>query len=180
MSKRVVRIPHVDLDARGDIQTHGKQTPFRGVWHSTECGDAHGITELEGVVGFWMEQNLGYGAHVIIDKDGNSALCADPNQITYAVEHHNTNTWSVELIGYARFTPKLWWARVKQLDKLARWMAWLNLEYGVPLQFGVSRGWSRHLDQSKAFGGSHTDPGVFFPYRFVLRKARKYRKNGWM
>jgi len=177
--RKWVRRPRIQYEARGLVAVHSKSTPVRGVWHSTECGDLPGIAELQGVVNFWKNQELGYGAQLVIDKDGNSALCANPDEITWAVENHNTGTFSVELIGFARFNGKLWWLRKAQLDKLAKWMAWLNLEYGVPLSFDVNKGWSRHLDQSKAFHGSHTDPGTGFPYKYVLRKAKQYRVNGW-
>ncbi len=174
-----VRRPRVDLDARGRIETHGTHDVDRGVWHSTECGDVPGVRELEGVVSYWEKQGRGYGAQVIIDKDGNSALCANPHEICWAVENHNTGTFSIELVGFARFTPRIWFARHAQLDKLARWMAWLNLEYGVPLRESPSYGWSTHALQSATYGGTHTDPGRGFPKRYVLRLARKYRKEGW-
>lgn len=178
---KVVRRPRIDLDARGRIQTHGKMTPIRGDWHTTECGDATGITELEGVVGFWERQGLGYGAHVIIDKDGNSALCSDLDQVTWHTENRNTGMIGIELIGFARFVPKIWWARRTQLDKLARWIAWINKEYGIPIRFSTSSAWSGHIDQTIAYNlpSGHTDPGKWFPKGYVLRLARKYRKQGW-
>lgn len=177
--KKSVHEPVVKYDARGSIQTHGTQKPVRGVWHSTECGDSPGIQELQAVVNFWKNQGLGYGAQLMIDKDGNTAVCANPDQITWAVENHNTGTYSVELVGYAKFGKLTWFTRLPQLRELAKWMAWLNKQYGIPLTLNVNAGWSRHLDQSKAFGGTHTDPGTGFPRGFVLTLARRYRKNGW-
>lgn len=173
---RNVRRPRVDYDARGKVATHGPHLPIRGIWHDTESHDYAGIRDLAGIVSFWQNQARGYGAHVIIDKDGNSALCANPNEITWHVGGRNTDSFGIELVGFASFTPKLWFARRAQLDKLARWMAWLNLEYGVPLRFGVNRGWSGHRDQPNA---DHTDPGSWFPKNYVLRLANKYRKEGW-
>lgn len=174
-----VRRPKIDLDARGIVATHGPHQPLRGVWHDTEGHDAAGIRDLLGVAQFWHGQNLGYGAQVIIDKDGNSALCANPDEIVWCVENHNTGTVSIELIGFASFVPSVWLARPKQLDKLAKWMAWLRLEYGIPLDHNVNKGWSGHADQSKAFGGSHYDPGTGFPSKLVLARARHYYKAGW-
>lgn len=175
-----VRRPRVDLDARGMVATHGKHLPHRGIWHDTEGSDAKGIRDLEGVVHFWHEQGRGYGAHIIIDKDGNSALCANPDQITWHTGGRNTSSVGIELIGFAKFTPSLWLVRPAQLDKLARWMAWLNLEWDIPLRDGPNIGWSGHLDQSKITGGSHWDPGYFFPRAYVLRKAIGYRRDGWL
>jgi hypothetical protein len=149
------------------------------VWHSTESHDAAGIRDLQGIVHFWRGQHLGYGAHIIIDKDGNSAFCADPTRTTWAVQSHNTGGVHIELVGFAKFQPKTWFLRRKQLHKLARWMAWLNLEYGIPLRFSVNHGWSRHADQSKVYGGTHWDPGRGFPTKYVLRLAASYRAEGW-
>lgn len=174
-----VRRPIINVDGRAYVTPHGRHVPKRGVWHSTECGDLRGLSDLKGVANFWKQQGRGYGAHLIIDKDGNSALCCNFDDIAWAVENHNTGTISVELIGFARFGLASWLLRRKQLDKLSRWMAWIRKEYGIPLDFNVNKGWSRHADQSKAFGGTHTDPGVGFPYRMVLRKARAYYKHGW-
>ena len=42
----------------------GKMTPIRGDWHTTECGDAAGIRELEGVVGFWERQGYDVDGHI--------------------------------------------------------------------------------------------------------------------
>lgn len=174
-----VHRPSVQLDARGRIATHGKMTPVRGDWHDTECGDAQGIKELEGVVAFWQRQGLGYGAHLIIDKDGNSALCANFDEECWHTENRNGGMIGIELIGYARFTPKLWFLRLAQLNKLAKWIAYARAEHGIPIDFNVNKGWSGHVDQSKAFGGTHYDPGAGFPRRYVLRKARIYYQKGW-
>lgn len=174
-------MPRIDYDARGKLQTHGKMTAIRGDWHSTECSDATGITDLEGIVTFWQNQGLGYGSHVIIDKDGNSALCANFDEVMWHTEQRNTGMVGIELVGFARFTPKIWFARLAQLDKLAKWIAYLNLDYGIPITFSVNVGWSGHIDQTHAFNlpSGHTDPGVFFPKNYVLRKAAEYRHNGW-
>lgn len=181
MSRKSVRRPRVDLDARGVIATHGIMHPERGDWHSTESGDAAGIRDLEGIVNFWSEQNLGYGSHIIIDKEGNSALCADLNQITWHTENRNTGMIGIELVGRAAFTGAAWWTRRAQLDKLARWIAYINKEWHVPICFDVNAGWSGHVDQTKAFHlpSGHTDPGKFFPKGYVLRLAKKYRREGW-
>lgn len=176
MEKTYPRRPAVAFDARGGVETHGHQKPLRGIVHDTESGDAPGITDLEGVVNYWREQDRGLGAHLIIDKDGHSALCANPNEITYAVAGYNTGSFHVELVGYASFTTRLWFLRLKQLRELAKWMAWLNVEYNVPLIADPDHGWSGHRDQPQQI---HTDPGKFFPKGFVLRLARKYRREGW-
>lgn len=171
-----VRRPRVDLDCRGEVALHGWHDPVRGIWHDTEGHDLKGIRDLQGVVDFWGNQGRGYGAHLIIDAEGLSALCANPSEITWHTGQRNTGSIGVELIGWASFTQKLWIGRAKQLDKLARWMAWFNLEHDIPIRFNVNRGWSGHRDQPHQ---THTDPGRFFPRSFVLSRAAKYRREGW-
>lgn len=176
-----MRQPRVDYDALGKVSIHGAhQHPTFGVWHSTESHEAAGIRDLQGIVGYWQHSTPGLGAHIIIDRDGHSAYCARPTQTTWAVQNHNTGGVHIELVGFAKFAPKTWFLRRKQLHKLARWMAWLNLEYNIPLRFSTAHGWSRHLDQSRAYGGSHWDPGFGFPRKFVLRLAQSYRAEGWL
>lgn len=148
--------------------------------HDTESHDAAGIRDLEGICNFWHSQGLGYGAHIIVDKDANSALCANPNRVCWHVAHRNTDAVGIEIIGYARFTPNLWWLRDKQLHKVARWLAYLSKEYGIPLKADPERGITTHAEQSRIFGGTHTDPGRGFPFKHVLRLAEGYRAEGWL
>lgn len=177
--RRWVRRPLVQLDLRGYVATHGPHVPVRGVIHDTECGDAPGTAELAAVAKFWHRQGKGYGAFAGIDKDGNTALYSDPDEITWHVAGRNTGSLGFELIGFARFLPRAWWLRLAQLNKLAKWIAWANLEYGIPIVISTERGWSTHAMQSRRYGGTHYDPGRFFPLRYVIRRARVYREKGW-
>lgn len=174
--RRWVRRPRVELDARGDVATHGYHKPIRIGVHTTEGGDSPGIRELQGVVDFWKRQGQGLGAHVLIDADGNSCWGADFNRVCWAIKKANTGTVHFELIGFARFRPQAWWLRLAQLNKLAKWIAYLNLEEGIPIERSVERGVAGHREFP---GNDHGDPGKYFPWPYVLRKARQYRKNGW-
>jgi len=174
-----VRRPRVDLYALGRIATHGRHVPQRVVLHDTESHDSAGIRDLEGICNYWQHSTPGYGAHVIVDKDANSAFCADPNQICWHVQGRNTGAVGIEIVGFAKFSPSLWFARPRQLHKVARWMAYLNLEYNIPLRPSPQHGVTTHREQSRLYGGSHYDPGIFFPFNYVLRLAQNYRKEGW-
>lgn len=176
LTKKAVRRPRVDVDLRGKVATHGSQTPLRGVVHDTECGDLPGTREIEGVATFWRRQKEQLGAELLIDSDGNSGLCANPDQCCWAVAGRNRGSFHVELIGRASLKRWQWLKRRRQLDKLARWMAWVNLEYGIKLQRDPDFGWSGHRDQPNA---DHHDPGPDFPWDVVLPLARRYRRNGW-
>src|SRR5687768_359562 len=99
------------LHVNRQVATHGNHRPVRVAIHTTECGDAAGIKELDAVVAFWNRQGRGFGAHLIIDADGNTAKCAPFGKITWAVSGFNTGTLHIELIGFARFLPSIWWLR---------------------------------------------------------------------
>lgn len=172
----MARLHQPAVALRTSVATHGSMTPKRIILHDTECGDAQGIRELEGVVHYWNGvQKAGYGAHLIIDKDGNTAVCAPFDRVCWHTLHRNTGSIGIELVGFARFTPRMWFLRISQLRAAARWIAWLSISEGIPIRFDVERGVSRHADQSRAFGGDHFDPGKGFPLGWVLRVARKYK-----
>ena len=179
MPRKTVRQPRVDYDARGRIETHGEHTPRRVVLHDTESHDARGIRDLTGIVNYWHNAGQGLGAHVIVDKDANSALCANPDRICWHVAHRNTGALGIEIVGFARFSPSIWFVRPRQLQKVARWLAWFNKKYGIPLVLNPEHGVTTHRIQSKVYGGDHYDPGVWFPLKYVLREAQRYRKEGW-
>lgn len=174
--KLPVRRPLVQYDATELIQTHGNHTPRRVVIHDTESHDSAGTRDLQGVANYWHNSGLGLGAHLIIDKDGNTAYCAPEHKITWAVANRNTGTLHIELIGFARFTPQMWFARIAQLNKAAKWCAYWNLEYGIWLEKDPNYGISGHRDQPNQ---SHTDPGPFFPWTYFVRRAKQFRENGW-
>lgn len=174
-----VRRPHVAYNAVGKIFTHGQMWPVRFIIHSTESHDAAGLKDLEGIVGFWRRQSLGYGAHLVIDSDGNTAICASPEQKTWHTYKRNTGSIGIELVGFARFSPHAWFLRIKQLRELARWLAYYSDLYAIPLRFSTDRGVAGHRHHSKEFGGTHWDPGFSFPFGFVIRLAKKYKAHGW-
>lgn len=170
------RRPLVQYDARGYVDTHGHHTPARIVIHTTESHDYPGLVDIKGIVDYWARAGDGLGAHIIIDADGNSAVCGNPDQIMWAVAGRNTGSVHIELIGRARFIPTTWWLRLRQLNKAAKWCAWLNLEYGIPLRFGRDRGISGHRHQPHQ---THWDPGTFFPFKYLIAKAVLFRRKGW-
>lgn len=175
-----VRSPRVQYDGRRLVDGHGPHQPVRIIIHDTESHDHAGIRDLQGIAEFWDRQDEGFGAHIGIDKTGNTARYVNDGNVAWHTGGRNTGSLGVELIGFARFSLKMWMARRRQLDKLARWLAYWSVKYGIPLERDVERGVSTHRAQSRVFRTSdHSDPGPFFPQRFVLRKARRYRKEGW-
>jgi N-acetylmuramoyl-L-alanine amidase len=183
--------PSIAFHAPAGAFGHGSMTPVRVVLHDTECGDAAGITEIEGVVNFWMrtDQPDRLGAHYIVDATGNIGKLADGTELLYHVGGLNTGSIGIEQIGFASFTEADWLRRPEQLDKVARLLAYLHHEYAIPLEVpspqGASqanRGVMTHAMVSRFEPASegHSDPGSGYPLAHVLAAAKGYVKaGGW-
>jgi hypothetical protein len=173
-----VKRPEVQYDGREHVDSHGAHVPVRIILHDTESHDVAGIKDLRGIAEFWDRQNEGYGAHIGIDKEGNTARYVRDKEIAWHTGGRNTGSLGIELIGFARFGFAGWRVRRRQLDKAARWLAFWSQEYDIPLRPDVERGVSTHRAQSLAFRTStHTDPGLGFPLGSVLRKAKRIKRR---
>ena len=178
MAKRVRR-PAIQFDGRDLVDSHGPHKPVRIILHDTESHDHAGVKDIQGICRYWKAQGRGYGAHVIVDSAGNSGLCVSAGHVAWHTGGRNTGSLGIEIIGFAKWPRAAWLRRLKQLHKVARWMAFYSKAYNIPLTKGINFGVSTHQQQSKAFGGSHWDPGPGFPFDFVMRLARTYKKVGW-
>jgi hypothetical protein len=183
--------PSIAYHAPAGSFNHGSMTPVRVVLHDTECHDAAGITEIEGVVHFWMQTSAGnrLGAHYLVDADGNVGKLADGDTLLYHVGGLNTGSIGIEQIGFASFTEADWLRRPDQLSKVAKLLAYLHHEYGIPLSVPMPQGASKanhgvmtHAMVSRFESASegHTDPGSGYPLAHVLAMANGYVKaGGW-
>lgn len=182
MSRRTLHEPSVQYEAHNAI-IHGAMVPKRVVLHDTESHDTKGITDISGIYDFWQRQGKGYGAHLVIDKDGNSGISAYGfDKVMWHVENYNTGSIGIEQIGFASYT-KLIWSRShqKQIIKVARWLAWIHHRYGVPLTHSL-QGVCTHADVGAAGidPSGHTDPGANYPIRMLLWLANRYvKRGGW-
>lgn len=180
MPRRPARQPRIQYDGRRLVRVHGPHHPERIILHDTESHDEAGTKDLEGVARFWCAQGKGYGAHVGVDAEGNSARYVDDEMIAWHCGGRNTASLGLEMIGFARLTRRDWFKRPAQLHKTARWLAYWSKHWGIPLRIDTNLGVSTHAQQSAVFGTtSHTDPGEGFPLRMVVWLARRYRRLGW-
>lgn len=118
---------------------------------------------------------------VVIDGSGTSCRENDNEYIPWAAGWTgNRIGLHVSLAGRAAFTTAEWLARPRQLEELARWLAWEARANAIPLQPvpihdipGTGRGVCSHADIARAFPAEtdHTDPGPNFPWAHVLTLA---------
>ena len=170
------RIRRPSIEVEDHVTTHGPQRPVRIILHSTESNDAPGLSDIRGIFNFWRAQGRGYGAHLVIDKDGNTGRGAKAAAIVWATYGANTGSYQIEMIGYARFSLRDWYRRRKQMDKVAKWCAYQCRRHGIRPYHDPVRGIAMHRDFP---AGTHTDPGPHFPIRRFCRRVRRYMRNGW-
>jgi len=174
MSKHV-RKPYVSVDFRGKGHTHGTIDPKVVVLHDTESSDKKGVRDISGVLNYLYDTPDELNVHICVDKEGYSGQGAKLTDLCYHAKGANSFSIGIEMIGYARFSMKVWAARRKQIDTVAKWLAYIHWRFDIPLVLSTTHGIARHSDFP---AGGHEDPGMF-PMGYVLKKARKYAKTGW-
>ena len=116
-------------------------------------------------------------AHYAIDVD-TIVQCVRDDDVAWHAPGANNNGIGIEHAGYAKQSRNEWlddYSRA-ELALSARLVAKLCGRYGIPLQWldasalkkRGARGITGHSDVSKAFGGTHWDPGPNFPIDFYM------------
>lgn len=118
-------------------------------------------------------------AHLAVD-DIECYRCLDDSQIPWGAPGANTNGLHIEQAGFAAWKKWQWLKHKRQLDRVAYRVALWCVKYNIPAHFCNAddlvtgrKGITTHAQVSKAFGGTHTDPGLFYPKRRLMRKVRR-------
>jgi hypothetical protein len=183
MSLTPIRKPSIDFHAPRGALTHGNMgNPFGVVLHDTESHEVVGIGDIKGIVSFWERTPDKLGAHFIVDQEGNIAQCGEPDELMFHCGGANTGRVGIEQINFASSTKHQWESHPDQLIKVAKLLAWLHTEYGIPLRVSTVTGISTHAMQSKIHPESqgHTDPGAGYPLDEVIAIAKGFvTAGGW-
>lgn len=179
---RNVRLPIAVRDPRPWV--HGDMgRPTRVVLHDTESHDVAGLNDIAGIFSFWHTQTINgklaqYGAHYVIDKDGNIGKGGPDTQLQYHVGNLNTGSIGVEQVGFASFAKTVWKRdRRKQLWSVARVCAYAHAKYDIPLKVrsdprlpGVTT--HARIGAAGIDPSGHTDPGPNYPLGLMLTMAK--------
>lgn len=151
--------------------------PVLAVLHTTE-GPGN---NLKGLAAFFDRVSTQASSHVANNELGESIRMVDDNMKAWTCAGYNRYTWNIEQMGFASTTKEAWLKlRNKQLTNTAAWLAYCNVELGIPLRKGrasgsvvfIARsGVVQHKDLGN-IGGGHTDCGSGYPMAYVLRLSR--------
>jgi hypothetical protein len=172
------------------------------VLHETVSPDYAGWADVRQVSQYL--DNKDYGIHAVVDLEGHIAWAKGLGRaIFYHTASHgtrgngyvNTRGIGIELVSRVMLTARdntarwrIWWARNKQIDAVAKLVATVARAHGIPLieSDGSTPGVTTHWEVTKRFGvyGGHVDCwprhlGGYFPKRRVLARARVYQKLGY-
>lgn len=121
----------------------------------------------------------GGSAHLCID-DVECFRTLEDSQIPWAAPGANTNGLHIEQAGFAAWKKWQWLKHKRELDRAAKRAAHWCVKYNIPPKFRKAgellagkKGITTHAECTKAFGGTHTDPGFFWPRRRFMRKVRR-------
>ncbi len=121
---------------------------------------------------------------------GSAHLCVDDNvcyrtlrnqDVPWAAPGANKQGFHIEQAGFAAWQNAGWMLHRDTLKRAAYKTALHCRLFGLPVTFVTAAGLKRnkpgvttHAECTKAFGGDHTDPGIFWPRRYFMALVRGY------
>lgn len=144
------------------------------VLHDTEGGTARSIAR------YFSTSSSGGSTHLVLD-DNECYRCLDNNQVPWGAKGANYAGFHIEQCGFAHWTQATWMSHKSMLHRAAYKTALHCHRFNIPVRFCTAamlkegrRGITTHAECSKAFGGTHSDPGKNYPLQHVMRLTAYY------
>jgi hypothetical protein len=144
------------------------------VMHDTEGGTAKSVAR------YFASDKAEGSAHLVVDEDA-CYRCLPNNVVSWSAPGANTTGFHIEQVGFARWSAPVWINHLKTLNRAAYKAAFHCLLFGIPPVWITATGLRRggegvtsHAEVTKAFGGTHTDPGPLWPRTFFMGRVRSY------
>lgn len=144
------------------------------VLHSTEGGTAASIAR------YFKSSSAGGSTHLVVD-DKECQRCLPNSAVPWGASGANTAGFHIEQCGFAKWSTVIWKSHLNTLKRAAFKTALHCHKFGIPPVFRVAAdlragrpGITTHVECSKAFGGSHWDPGPGWPKWLFMRYVRSY------
>jgi hypothetical protein len=147
--------------------------------HSIESTNLKGAAEGAGA---WFADRRSAGsAHYGVDNDSIQRYLS-LDRIPWAAPSVNLAGIHYEQMGTAAWTRAQWLEKAKPtLDRTAWLLARHSKRFAIPLRTltdaelrAGKRGVITHVQATRVFGGTHTDPGKGYPIDWVMDRARHY------
>jgi len=167
-------------------RTSGKR-PLNGitliVWHDEEASTARSAAIYFHDPRKPQDGGPGGSAHLCVDDD-ECYRCLPNEAIPWGAPNANENGFHIEQAGFAKWSAVIWRKHVNTLRRCAYKTAVHCKQFGIPTVFlkaadlkAGKHGITTHREVSKAFGGTHTDPGPLYPIPLVMWLVRRYYKD---
>ncbi len=144
------------------------------VLHSTEGGTAASVAR------YFQSDSAGGSTHIVVD-DKECQRCLLNSAVPWGASGANTQGFHIEQCGYARWSLVIWKSHIATLRRAAYKTAFHCYAFDIPIVFRFAAdlkagrpGITTHKECSKAFGGTHWDPGPFWPRRLFMAMTRAY------
>ena len=161
-------------------RTSGTRKPSEIRWivlHSTEGGTAKSVAR------YFQSEDSGGSTHLVVD-DKECQRCLPDGTVSWGAKGANRYGFHIEQCGFARWTEEEWREHDKTLRRAAYKTALHCMKFGIPARFVYAAalvqgksGITTHVECSRAFGGSHWDPGSGWPRDLFMRWVKEYLKE---
>ena len=147
------------------------------VWHDEESASAASAAL------YFKSPNSGGSAHLCVD-DNECFRCLANEDVPWGAPGANQEGFHIEQAGFAKWSAVIWRKHINTLRRCAYKTALHCKQFDIPVQFckaadlkAGKKGITTHREVSKAFGGTHSDPGPFYPTPLVMWLTKRYRKE---
>lgn len=147
------------------------------VMHDTEGGTARAIAH------YFSSELSGGSTHLVVDDD-ECFRCLRNDQVPWGAQGANYAGFHIEQCGYARWSLVVWKMHLPMLRRAAYKAALHCKLFDIPVRFVKAaelkqgyKGITTHVECTKAFGGSHTDPGPGWPRYLFMGLVRYYYRG---
>jgi hypothetical protein len=147
------------------------------VIHCTQSNSARSSAQ-------WFENTRAQGsAHLVLDEFECYRTLND-DVIPWGAKGANTRGLHIEIAGWAEWSRDEWMKRSQGLRRAAYKAAVHAVKFDVPIRWlsvaeakAGKDGFVTHATCTKAFGGSHSDPGPNFPTDELLTWTKQYAEQ---
>lgn len=155
------------------------------VLHTTEGHNRPGTEDLKNLASWFNNPKAQASSHVANDAEGNDARYVSDEKKAWTCAAYNSTSLNIEQVGFSATSQSTWLSQnQKQLYNTAAWIAHWSEKHNIPIRKGrvfkgrvLLSGVVQHSDLGVE-GGNHGDCGEGYPFKHVLKLAKKIRKEG--